>query len=211
MRKAGPEAAPVTKFIVTSEPRAPRTAKTEAAAEVETISVGVQTMTVTADEADMRVDRFLEAHFPKLPFSHIQRIVRKGELRVDGKRVETKDRLSPGQAVRIPPLVLGGVKPKSGPSAAEAADAAFVRSLILFEDDDMMVLNKPMGLAVQGGSGTIRHLDGLLESMRDAKGQKPRLAHRLDKDTSGCLVVAKTRFAASALAKSFRARDTRKI
>ena len=210
-RKAGPEAAPVTKFIVTSEPRAPRTAKTEAAAEVETISVGVQTMTVTADEADMRVDRFLEAHFPKLPFSHIQRIVRKGELRVDGKRVETKDRLSPGQAVRIPPLVLGGVKPKSGPSAAEAADAAFIRSLILFEDDDMMVLNKPMGLAVQGGSGTIRHLDGLLESMRDAKGQKPRLVHRLDKDTSGCLVVAKTRFAASALAKSFRARDTRKI
>jgi 23S rRNA pseudouridine955/2504/2580 synthase len=168
-------------------------------------------MTVTADEADMRVDRFLEAHFLKLPFSHIQRIVRKGELRVDGKRVETKDRLSPGQAVRIPPLVLGGVKPKSGPSAAEAADAAFVRSLILFEDDDMMVLNKPMGLAVQGGSGTIRHLDGLLESMRDAKGQKPRLVHRLDKDTSGCLVVAKTRFAASALAKSFRARDTRKI
>lgn len=95
-RKAGPEGAPVTKFIVTSEPRAPRTAKTEAAAEVETISVGVQTMTVAADEADMRVDRFLEAHFPKLPFSHIQRIVRKGELRVDGKRVETKDRLLAG-------------------------------------------------------------------------------------------------------------------
>ena len=83
--------------------------------------------------------------------------------------------------------------------------------MILFEDADMMVLNKPFGLAVQGGSGTVRHLDGMLEALRDEQGQKPRLVHRLDKDTSGCIVIAKTRFAASALAKSFRSRDTRKI
>lgn len=175
--------------------------------------VSVITVTVTPDEDGMRVDRFLEHRFPGLSFSHIQRITRKGELRVNGKRVETKDRLEAGQAVRIPPLKIEtaeGEAPKRS-EKAEAADAAAIRAMILFEDGDMMVLNKPFGLAVQGGSGTVRHLDGMLESLRDSQGQKPRLVHRLDKDTSGCLVVAKTRFAASALAKSFRSRDTRKI
>lgn len=177
------------------------------------LPVSVITVTVTRDEDGMRVDRFLEHRFPGLSFSHIQRITRKGELRVNGKRVETKDRLEVGQAVRIPPLkieTVEGEAPKRS-EKAEAADAAAIRAMILFEDDDMMVLNKPFGLAVQGGSGTVRHLDGMLEALRDAQGQKPRLVHRLDKDTSGCLVVAKTRFAASALAKSFRSRDTRKI
>jgi 23S rRNA pseudouridine955/2504/2580 synthase len=174
------------------------------------VTVGVQTVPVTPDEAGMRVDRFLEARFPGLSFSHIQRIVRKGELRVNGKRVETKDRLEAGQSVRIPPLALD--KPKEGPRASTADDEtrAFLKSIVLYEDDDVLVLNKPIGLAVQGGSGTTRHVDGLLEALTDAKGQRPRLVHRLDKDTSGCLVVAKTRFAAAALAKSFRSRDTRK-
>lgn len=174
-------------------------------------TVGVQTVGVTADEAGMRVDRFLEARFPGLSFSHIQRIVRKGELRVNGKRVETKDRLEVGQTVRIPPLALD--KPKEGPRASKVDDEtrAFFKGITLYEDDDVLVLNKPMGLAVQGGSGTVRHVDGLLAALTDAKGQRPRLVHRLDKDTSGCLVVAKTRFAASALAKSFRSRDTRKV
>ena len=173
-------------------------------------TVGVQNVVVTPDEAGMRVDRFLEARFPGLSFSHIQRVVRKGELRVNGKRVETKDRLEAGQSVRIPPLALD--KPKEGPRASKEDDETrtFFKSITLFEDDDVLVLNKPMGLAVQGGSGTVRHVDGLLAALTDAKGQRPRLVHRLDKDTSGCLVVAKTRFAASALAKSFRSRDTRK-
>ena len=177
------------------------------------LPVAVITVTVTPDEDGMRVDRFLEHRFPGLSFSHIQRITRKGELRVNGKRVETKDRLEAGQSVRIPPLKIDtpeGEAPKRAPKA-EAADAAAIRAMILYEDADMMVLDKPFGLAVQGGSGTVRHLDGMLEALRDEAGQKPRLVHRLDKDTSGCLVVAKTRFAASALAKSFRARDTRKI
>ena len=174
-------------------------------------TVGVQTVVVTPDETGMRVDRFLEARFPGLSFSHIQRIVRKGELRVNGKRVETKDRLEAGQSVRIPPLALE--KPKEGPRASKVDDEtrAFFASITLYEDDDVLVLNKPMGLAVQGGSGTVRHVDGLLAALTDAKGQRPRLVHRLDKDTSGCLVIAKTRFAASALAKSFRSRDTRKV
>ena len=171
-------------------------------------STQVQTVTVTADEAGMRVDRFLEAKFPGLSFSHIHRVIRKGELRVNGKRVDGKDRLEAGQAVRIPPLKVEA--PKATVSEADEKTAAFLKSIILYEDDDVLVFNKPMGLAVQGGSGTTRHLDGMLDVMRDASGQRPRLVHRLDKDTSGCLLVAKTRFAASALAKVFRSREARK-
>ncbi len=172
----------------------------------------VQTVAVTADEAGMRIDRFFEARFPGLSFSHIQRIIRKGEVRVNGKRVAPKDRLEAGQAVRIPPLKLD--PPKAAPAAGDSEAAktrAFLKSITLFEDADVLVLNKPLGLAVQGGSGTVRHLDGMLEVLRDRSGQRPRLVHRLDKDTAGCLLVAKTRFAASALAKTFRSRSARKI
>ncbi len=177
----------------------------------------VQTVAVTSDEGGMRVDRFLEARFPGLSFSHIQRIIRKGELRVNGKRAKPKDRLAAGQAVRIPPLKLDQERPRSPGGEADAKNDAktreFLRSITLHEDADVLVLNKPMGLAVQGGSGTTRHIDGMLEVLRapGLDGQRPRLVHRLDKDTAGCLLVAKTRFAAAALAKSFRSRSARKI
>jgi len=166
---------------------------------------------VTADENNMRVDRFLEARFPGLSFSHIQRIVRKGELRVNGKRADSKDRLEEGQSVRIPPLKLD--TPKGAGQLSEAATKTLqvIKDMILFEDADVMVLNKPAGLAVQGGSGITRNVDDMLEVMRDAKGQKPRLVHRLDRETSGCLLIAKTRFAATALTGSFRHRSARKI
>ncbi len=171
----------------------------------------VQTVVVSADESNMRVDRFLEARFPGLSFSHIQRIVRKGELRVDGKRADSKDRLQEGQSIRIPPLKLD--VPRAAGHLSEAATKTLqaLKDMILYEDADVIVLNKPAGLAVQGGSGTTRHIDQMLEAMRDAKGQKPRLVHRLDKDTAGCLLVAKTRFAATALTGSFRHRSARKI
>jgi 23S rRNA pseudouridine955/2504/2580 synthase len=113
--------------------------------------------------------------------------------------------------VRIPPLHLDESKPRSPAGEGEHATREFLRSITLHEDDDVLVLDKPMGLAVQGGSGTRRHLDGMLEALRDAQGQRPRLVHRLDKDTAGCLLVAKTRFAASALAKIFRSRSARKV
>jgi len=170
----------------------------------------VQTFAVTADESGMRVDRFLEARFPSLSFSHIQRAIRKGELRVNGKRVDGKDRLEEGQMVRIPPLRLDAPK-TAGLSEAEEKTLAFLRTITLYEDADVLVLNKPMGLSVQGGSGTTRHVDGMLDVMREKSGQRPRLVHRLDKETSGCLLVAKTRFAASALAKVFRSREARKV
>jgi 23S rRNA pseudouridine955/2504/2580 synthase len=173
----------------------------------------VQTVAVTPDEANMRVDRFLEARFPGLSFSHIQRIIRKGELRVNGKRAKPKDRLAAGQSVRIPPLKLNEERPRLPGGEADAKTREFLRSITLHEDADVLVLNKPMGLAVQGGSGTTRHIDGMLEVLRapGPDGQRPRLVHRLDKDTAGCLLVAKTRFAAAALAKSFRSRSARKI
>ncbi len=172
------------------------------------LQTGIQTLTVTADEADMRLDRFLTARFPQVAFTHIQRIVRTGQLRVDGKRMKPNERLSEGQSVRVPPLKLAEHAPRS-PRGAD--DLAFLKSITLYEDADVLVINKPAGLAVQGGSGTTRHVDGILDCMRDASGQKPRLVHRLDKDTAGCLVIAKTRFAASVLAKSFRSRTTRKV
>jgi 23S rRNA pseudouridine955/2504/2580 synthase len=191
-------------------PRGPTRAQAKAAAQ-EVLATGVQTLVVEPDEADMRVDRFLVARFPQLAFTHIQRIVRKGELRIDGKRAQPNDRLVPGQKVRIPPLKLDQPRPVSRSAAKDQDDRDFLKSITLYEDKDVLIINKPMGLAVQGGSGTKRHVDGLLEALKDDEGQKPRLVHRLDKDTAGCLVIAKTRFAASTMAKSFRARTTRKI
>ena len=184
-------------------------AKPEAAPVI--MPTNVQTVIVTPDENDMRVDRFLEARFPGLSFSHIQRIVRKGELRVNGKRADSKDRLEAGQTVRIPPLKLDA--PKTVGVLSEAAQKTLdaLKAMTIFEDADVMVLNKPAGLAVQGGSGMTRHVDMMLEVMRDSKGQKPRLVHRLDRETSGCLLIAKTRFAASFLTGAFRERSARKF
>ncbi|WP_257165455.1 RluA family pseudouridine synthase [Bradyrhizobium sp. SRS-191] len=171
----------------------------------------VQTVVVSADENNMRVDRFLEARFPGLSFSHIQRIVRKGELRVNGKRADSKDRLEEGQTVRIPPLKLDAPKVAGVLSEAEQKTLDSLKAMTLYEDDDVLVLNKPAGLAVQGGSGMTRHIDQMLEVMRDAKGQKPRLVHRIDRETSGCLLIAKTRFAATHLTGAFRHRSARKV
>ena len=204
--KPKPKAAPV------APPPPPGPTKREQRAEASaTLASGVQTLTVETDEAGMRIDRFLTARFPQLPFTRVQSIVRKGELRVDGKRAKPNDRLEPGMSVRVPPLHLDQPNDRPRNAARNSDDATFLRSLILYEDAEMMVLNKPFGLAVQGGSGTVRHVDGLLESLIGPDGQKPRLVHRLDKDTAGCLIIAKTRLAASTLAKSFRSRNARKI
>ncbi len=133
-------------------------------------------------------------------------------MRVNGKRADSKDRLEEGQSVRIPPLKLDAPKGVGGElSEAQQKTRDALKAMTLYEDADVLVLNKPAGLAVQGGSGTTRHVDQMLEVLRDAKGQRPRLVHRLDKETSGCLLVAKTRFAASALTGSFRSRSARKI
>jgi 23S rRNA pseudouridine955/2504/2580 synthase len=189
------------------------------------------TRTVEPDEAGMRLDRWFHAHFPELAFGHLQKLIRSGQVRVDGGRVKTSTRLEPGQAVRVPPLAAaadgrqgasrragepwpssaGGVVGTGRRSPGQTSDADFLRSILLYEDDDVFVFNKPAGLAVQGGSGLTHHLDAMLEALRDRKGQKPRLVHRLDRDTSGVLLVARTRLAASRLAAAFRTRSTRKV
>jgi len=170
----------------------------------------VETRMVGRDEAGMRLDRWFKEHYPGLGFGHLQKLLRSGQVRVDGGRVKTSTRLNPGQAVRVPPLT-GEDAPAARPKqTAGGDDEAFLRSILLYEDDDVFVFNKPAGLAVQGGSGMTRHIDGMLESLTD-RGVKPRLVHRIDRETSGVLLVARTRAAASTLARTFRSRSARKI
>lgn len=171
---------------------------------------GVQLREVSKDEDGMRLDRWFSIHFAHLSFGRLQKLLRTGQVRVDSGRVQTSTRLAAGQTIRVPPL--GGAPARSdGNPRINQKDAAFLRDLILYEDNDIYVLNKPHGLAVQGGSGTKRHIDGMLKSLPDKKGEPPRLVHRLDRDTSGCLLVAKTRTAASHFGKVFRSRSARKI
>jgi len=157
----------------------------------------------------MRLDRWFKRRLPKLSLSHLNKIVRTGEVRVDGARVKTSARLAAGQSVRVPPLVLPA--PAAPAQKISQADKLALRDLILFEDRDLIVLNKPYGLAVQGGSGQTRHIDGMLASLQNELSERPLLVHRLDRDTSGVLLVAKTRKIAAELGEIFRSRQAKKI
>lgn len=165
---------------------------------------------VTEDENGLRLDRWFKRNYPTLALSHLNKIVRKGEVRVDGKRVETATRLEAGATVRVPPLELTGVPAKPA-IRTSPGDARALRDMTLFEDKHVLVLNKPYGLAVQGGSGTTRHIDGMLASLADAEGNRPVLVHRLDRDTSGVLLIAKSRRIAAELGEAFRSRQAKKI
>ena len=171
----------------------------------------VQTVVVASDEDGMRVDRFLAARFPGLNFVRVQSMIRKGELRVDGGRIKANGRLSAGQSVRVPPLRIEADGPPRRDHGGDAKTRDFLKSITLYEDADMLVLNKPMGLAVQGGSGTTRHVDGMLDEITAKDGQRARLVHRLDKDTAGCLLIAKNRLSAAELTKTFRTRSAQKV
>lgn len=174
---------------------------------------GVTQREVAADEAGMRVDRWFKLHYPGLAFGALQKLLRSGQVRVDGGRVKTQSRLEQGQTVRVPPLDDGTARPRhvTANTIRDRSDADVLRATLLHEDERVLVFNKPAGLAVQGGSGVNRSVDSMLEAWRDRKGQKPRLVHRLDRDTSGALVVARTRAAAQSLTAAFRQRETRKI
>ncbi|MCC3304643.1 RluA family pseudouridine synthase [Sneathiella sp. HT1-7] len=178
----------------------------------------VQHLIVSEDEADQRLDRWFKAHFPGLTHGQLEKFLRKGDIRVDKKRSKANDRLEAGQTVRVPPLADDVYKPVQarGPRVTQAEklsdrDIADIRQMVLHMDDAVIVLNKPAGLPVQGGSGQNRHIDGLLEGLRFDYPEKPRLVHRLDKDTSGVLVLGRTRQAAKHLAEAFKRRTTRKI
>ena len=174
----------------------------------------VTTRTVKADEAELRLDRWFKRHFPWLGHAKLEKLLRTGQVRIDGGRAKAATRLEVGQEIRIPPL---GDPPKddepriSKPARASPERIAELEAAVLHKDDAVIVLNKPAGLATQGGTGLTEHLDGLLTYLKFGNAERPRLVHRLDKDTSGVLLLARSASAAAKLAEALRKRDAHKL
>ncbi|MER2519362.1 MAG: RluA family pseudouridine synthase [Bdellovibrionales bacterium] len=167
---------------------------------------------VEADEAGIRLDRWFKRHHPTLSHSALQKLLRTGQVRVDGKRAESSTRLEAAQKLRVPPQVLTPPPPDPAKVIRRVGrEVELLRKMILFEDDDVIALNKPAGLAVQGGTGLKENLDDMLEALAKKGQGKPKLVHRIDRDTSGVLLVARSAFAAMRLTEAFRERETRKI
>ena len=172
---------------------------------------GVRTVRVAEGEGGQRLDRWLRRRAPQVSQGAVEKLCRKGEIRVDGGRVRANTRVEAGQDVRLPPL-----PEERGPAAprrekVEAADAEMIRSRVIYRDDHILALDKPAGLASQGGSGQVRHVDGLGDALRFERDEQPRLVHRLDRDTSGVMIMARDRTTAAALSEAFRSRETRKV
>jgi 23S rRNA pseudouridine955/2504/2580 synthase len=168
---------------------------------------------VSADEADMRLDRWFKLHFPQVTFAYLNKLTRTGQVRVGAGRCKTNARLKEGDEIRVPPLAFD-TRPADAPKVdvkpLTREERKFFASMVIHEDKDIYVLNKPAGFAVQGGTKTFRHLDGLLMGLGAELGERPLLVHRLDRDTSGVIVVAKRRAVASALGKLFATRNVKK-
>ncbi|HKU94442.1 MAG TPA: RluA family pseudouridine synthase [Vineibacter sp.] len=176
----------------------------------ETMAVAV--VAVHDDEAGLRLDRWFHRRYPTLSHGRLEKLLRTGQVRVDGKRAQAGDRLAGGEQIRVPPLPAENRGPRPGTEAGgldPRAAAALVASVV-YRDGDIIAINKEPGLAVQGGSGTHRHVDGLLDALRFGAAERPRLVHRLDKDTSGLLVLGRSAGAAARLAAAFRERTTLK-
>ena len=171
---------------------------------------GVQQIEIATGEGDQRLDRWFRRRFPQVPQGRIEKMCRKGEIRVDGGRVKPATRVAVGQIVRVPPLPDQAPREPERAVLAEA-DSEMMQKAVIWRDEHILALNKPPGLPSQGGSKQTRHVDGLAEALKFGFDEKPRLVHRLDKDTSGVLLMARTREMAAALTKAFRSRDTRKI
>ena len=175
----------------------------------------VKTLTIGADEGDSRLDRWLKKRFPEMTQGQVEKLCRTGQIRVDGGRVKASSRVVPGMQVRVPPLPKA--EPATSPRFSQSAgvsdeDARMIQAAVLWKDEHVIALNKPPGLPSQGGSGQgSRHVDGLAEALKFGYKDRPKLVHRLDKDTSGVLLLARTDRVARALSESFRARATRKI
>jgi 23S rRNA pseudouridine955/2504/2580 synthase len=174
----------------------------------------VASISVAPAEGELRLDRWFKRHFPTLPHGRLEKLLRTGQIRVDGKRAKASLRLAPGQVVRVPPLEDAVAPSKPQPARARPVDDKLVADLrrrVLYRDRDALVIDKPAGLAVQGGTSTEVHLDGLLDALRFDATERPRLVHRLDKDTSGVLVLARSSAAAARLTEAFRRKEARKI
>lgn len=169
---------------------------------------GVHYLEVSKDEDGQRLDRFLQKHLKGVPFGLLQKLMRKGQIRVDSKRVKAATRLENGQKVRIPPME--DREPEKTHRISDK-DKQFIQSIVLYDDGDIIALNKPAGIATQGGTNIKRHIDGMLDVLKNKEGIKPRLIHRLDKDTSGILLLARSADIARKMGKIFQGRDIRKI
>ena len=175
---------------------------------------GVKLLTVGIDEGESRLDRWLKKRFPEMTQGAVEKLCRTGQIRVDGGRVKASTRVGPGAEVRVPPLPKAETADHRGRETVgvSAADAKMIQAAVLWKDDHIIALNKPPGLPSQGGSGqTNRHVDGLTEALMFGYKTRPKLVHRLDKDTSGVLLLARTDRIARALSEAFRSRTTRKI
>ena len=173
---------------------------------------GVQLLEIAADDGDVRLDRFLKRRFPGLTQGQLQKFLRTGQVRVDGRRVEASLRLQPGQTVRVPPLAdtPAPARPPARPAALRPDEAERVRALVLHDDGAVVALAKPAGLAVQGGTKTTQHLDRWLPAL-DQGGERCRLVHRLDRDTAGLLLLGRGAGPAAKLTEAFRRGQVRKL
>lgn len=175
-----------------------------------------ETISVGDAEAGLRLDRWFRERFPGVTFGQLQKWLRTGQVRVDGKRAKTGVRLEAGQEVRVPPM--GHAAPKvavkpapKAPQPVAPDEVKLLKERVIFKNQALIALDKPAGLAVQGGTKLDRHLDAMLDALRFDGKERPRLVHRLDRDTSGVLLLARSRVAAQELTRAFRARETRKI
>ncbi len=171
--------------------------------------MSVVILSVSADEAEIRLDRWFRRHYPHLTQGALQKLCRTGQVKVDGRKVDASTRLVPGQMVRVPP-VPNVSRPAPVVQEVDARDVKDLARMVVYRDEQVIVLNKPAGLPVQGGPGIVRHVDGMLDALRDGSEHRPRLVHRIDRDTSGLLLLARTPGVAGKLAASFRTRDVRK-
>jgi 23S rRNA pseudouridine955/2504/2580 synthase len=167
----------------------------------------VKTLFVGPGEDGVRLDRFFKRRWPHLTHVQLQKLFRTGQVRVDGARAEASTRLAAGAQVRVPPLP--DAAPKQAREGLPPRDVAFAKSLVLYEDEDVIALNKPSGLAVQGGTKTTKHVDRLLSAWGEGM-ERPRLVHRLDRDTSGVLLLGRSPQAAARLAGAFARRRAKK-
>jgi 23S rRNA pseudouridine955/2504/2580 synthase len=169
----------------------------------------VRQFTVDPDDDGVRLDRWFKRHLPNVGFATVSRWARTGQIRVDGKRAGPADRLETGQVLRVPPVGKEAAADPRKRHRLTAEETQAAHDMVLERDRAAIVLNKPPGLATQGGSRTTRHVDRLLDAFAD-EGPRPRLVHRLDKDTSGVLLVARTPGSAAFFSKRFSGRSARK-
>jgi 23S rRNA pseudouridine955/2504/2580 synthase len=174
--------------------------------------VNKRSAVVAPDDDGIRLDRWFKRHYPGLTHGRLEKLLRKGEVRLDGKRAKAADRLTVGQSLRLPPQVIHDKAPSAPrPAAVPVKTSRRLEDAILYMDKHVIVLNKPSGLATQGGSGLKEHVDGMLGQLSFEKTTRPKLVHRLDRDTSGVLLVARTAQAAAGLSRALASRDASKI